>query len=327
VDARRVAARLRDVARKKTSYRELARVLKASTGDRRWSHVKLRRFEQDPEQLSAAELVQLSRVLAAPPAGRKRDRRLEKGLDDAREIVNACDPWVNYHREAARYVETRDRMTPAECKRAWRAVDLRYQECGHRDADGRPRDPDYQLTLDQAVYRLIAPCDANEVTPLTRFVQRRLKARQLDDEAQPPNPRARLVLEQLRALPAAPSAVVEQPFLEFARAARWAQTVAHQRQDATAQEERRRRAAERDGPAQLVMGTPPSTDPAECGAVHAHRQVFWTGGPFASRPFMVDCPRCGTTLFGATEWLVCPCCRPRRGVAPRSIIAVTSPEA
>jgi hypothetical protein len=232
VHAKRSRARLRAVARV-TSYRQLAKSLKVATGDPRWSHVKLRRFEQHKGQLSAAELAQLDRALDASPIGRKRDRRLEKGVDDAREIVNARGPWVHYQREAAYYVEARDRMPSAERKRAWRRVDRRYRECGQRDASGRPTDPDYQLTLDQALYRLshlaaqYVVGEPNEVTHRKRFVQRRIDARLVDDEPQPSNPRARVVLEQFRALRTSASPIVEHPFVELARAARWAHTVNH----------------------------------------------------------------------------------------------------
>jgi hypothetical protein len=241
-----IAARLEAAARA-TSYRQLAEFLKATTGDPRWSHQKLRRFERAPKSLSAAELVQLVRMLDAPPVGRKLDRRLEDDLDCAREVVNARDPWMHYHREAARYVEERDGMTSAARRRAWRSVDRRYQECGDRNADGRPTDPDYQLTLNQAVYRLTAPHDtvaSNEVTRQKRFVQRRIDGRKVDGEVQPSNPRARVVLEQLRALRASAYAVIEQPFLELARAARWAHTVEQATAEAPVWAERSRRAYE-----------------------------------------------------------------------------------
>jgi len=250
VHARRIATRLR-VAARGTSYRELAEFLRAATGDARWSHVKLRRFEQGEQRLAAAELAQLDRALDTPPVGWKRDRRLEKGLDDAREIVNARDPWVHHSREAALYVEARDGMTSAERKQAWRTVDQRYRECGQRDADGRPTDPDHLLTLDQALYRLNHPlttpyvvAEPNEVTHRKRFVQRRIDDQRVDDEPQSANPRARVVLEQLRALRTSASAVVELPFLELARAARWAHTVEHATAEAPVWAEHRRRAYE-----------------------------------------------------------------------------------
>jgi len=218
-----VRARLRAFSRRRgTSRRELARALHATDG-RSWSHVKLRRFAKGAP-LSVDELTQLDRALKNPPTGRKRDRRLEDGHDRAQSIVNARDPWLHYARAATAHIEARDGMRRAECEREWRTVGRRYQECGKRDADGRPTDPNHLLTLNQAIYRLAAPHDtteSNAVSHQTRFVQRRIEAGQVLDEPQPRNPRAAVVVAQLRAFRA------QRVLTALALAARcWAQTVA-----------------------------------------------------------------------------------------------------
>jgi hypothetical protein len=89
--------------------------------------------------------------------------------------------------------------------------------------------------------------DANN---LRRWVTARQREGQLptwvydDDEALPAHPRAHVVFEQLRALRASASSVVEQPFLELARAARWAQTVEHATAEAAVRAEHSRRTYE-----------------------------------------------------------------------------------
>ena len=75
-----------------------------------------------------------------------------------------------------------------------------------------------------------------------------------DDEALPAHPRARVVFEQLLALRASASPVIEQPFLELARAARWARTEEHIIAQKPLRVEHRRRVEDRVGRPQAISG-------------------------------------------------------------------------
>jgi hypothetical protein len=75
-----------------------------------------------------------------------------------------------------------------------------------------------------------------------------------DDEALPAHPRAHVVFEQLLALRASASPVIEQPFLELARAARWAHTQEHITAEKPLRMEHRRRIEDQVGRPQAISG-------------------------------------------------------------------------
>jgi hypothetical protein len=108
---------------------------------------------------------------------------------------------------------------------------------------------------DRGAYASAVASDANN---LRRWVTARQREGLLpswvydDDEALPAHPRAHVVFEQLRALRASASPVIEQPFLELARAARWAHTQEHITAEKPLRMEHRRRIEDQVGRPQAI---------------------------------------------------------------------------
>ena len=157
----------------------------------------------------------------------------EERTDQAyQEFLDACDARTDAHR---------NRRGPSD-HAIVRELTHEAFSLGFRDEDGLASE---------------VKSDANN---LRRWVTARQSDGRLpdwvydDDEALPAHPRARVVFEQLLALRASASPVIEQPFLELARAARWARTEEHIIAQKPLRVEHRRRVEDRVGRPQAISG-------------------------------------------------------------------------